>query len=100
MSILAIIISLSACVVVYDLQDTVSFVFLFNCVGASFLAISAPYTELGSGFVVPSATAKAGVEAMSRYVYSVQILRSNLGLHAYSTVSVIIVCDYWGEVYI
>ena len=35
--------------------------------GASFLAITTTYTQYGSGFVVPSASAKAGVEAMSRY---------------------------------
>ncbi|XP_070822351.1 2,4-dienoyl-CoA reductase [(3E)-enoyl-CoA-producing], mitochondrial [Chaetodon trifascialis] len=32
--------------------------------GASFLAISTVYAESGSGFVVPSASAKAGVEAL------------------------------------
>lgn len=34
--------------------------------GAVFLAIIAPYTTHGSGFVCPSASAKAGVEAMSK----------------------------------
>ena len=34
--------------------------------GASFLSISAIYAETGSGFVVPSAAAKSGVEAMSK----------------------------------
>ncbi|XP_076469946.1 2,4-dienoyl-CoA reductase [(3E)-enoyl-CoA-producing], mitochondrial-like [Babylonia areolata] len=34
--------------------------------GATFLAISADYATSGSGFVVPSACAKAGVEAMSK----------------------------------
>lgn len=33
-------------------------------VGASFLAITTIYAESGSGFVVPSASAKAGVEAL------------------------------------
>ncbi len=33
--------------------------------GAAFLAITATYTNHGSGFVCPSASAKAGVEAMS-----------------------------------
>lgn len=32
--------------------------------GASFLAITTIYAKSGSGFVVPSAAAKAGVEAM------------------------------------
>ncbi|KGL80760.1 hypothetical protein N309_01135, partial [Tinamus guttatus] len=34
--------------------------------GAAFLAITTIYTESGSGFVMPSACAKAGVEAMSK----------------------------------
>ncbi|NXW81704.1 DECR protein, partial [Alopecoenas beccarii] len=34
--------------------------------GASFLSITTIYAESGSGFVVPSASAKAGVEAMSK----------------------------------
>lgn len=34
--------------------------------GAVFLAILATYTTHGSGFVCPSASAKAGVEAMSK----------------------------------
>ena len=34
--------------------------------GATFLAITTPYTTHGSGFVCPSASAKAGVEAMSK----------------------------------
>lgn len=38
--------------------------------GASFLSITTTYTQYGSGFVVPSATAKAGVEAMTRLVMS------------------------------
>ncbi|XP_023933675.1 2,4-dienoyl-CoA reductase, mitochondrial isoform X2 [Lingula anatina] len=33
--------------------------------GAAFLAITATYTSSGSGYVVPSAAAKAGVEAMT-----------------------------------
>ena len=36
--------------------------------GAAFLAITTIYAESGSGFVVPSACAKAGVEAMCKYV--------------------------------
>lgn len=36
--------------------------------GASFLAIGTIYAESGSGFVVPSASAKAGVEAMYKCV--------------------------------
>lgn len=35
-----------------------------NQKGASFLAITTTYAESGSGFVVPSASAKAGVEAL------------------------------------
>uniref|UniRef100_A0AC11B0U7 2,4-dienoyl-CoA reductase 1 n=1 Tax=Ovis aries TaxID=9940 RepID=A0AC11B0U7_SHEEP len=34
--------------------------------GASFLAITTIYAETGSGFVVPSASAKAGVEALNK----------------------------------
>uniref|UniRef100_F7E5Y9 2,4-dienoyl-CoA reductase [(3E)-enoyl-CoA-producing], mitochondrial n=1 Tax=Ornithorhynchus anatinus TaxID=9258 RepID=F7E5Y9_ORNAN len=34
--------------------------------GAAFLAITTVYTETGSGFVAPSASAKAGVEALSK----------------------------------
>lgn len=34
--------------------------------GAAFLAITTIYAESGSGFVVPSASAKAGVEALSK----------------------------------
>ncbi|XP_078396845.1 2,4-dienoyl-CoA reductase [(3E)-enoyl-CoA-producing], mitochondrial [Cetorhinus maximus] len=34
--------------------------------GASFLSITTIYAETGSGFVMPSASAKAGVEAMSK----------------------------------
>lgn len=37
-------------------------------VGASFLAITTIYAESGSGFVVPSASAKAGVEALYKSV--------------------------------
>lgn len=36
--------------------------------GASFLAITTIYAETGSGFVVPSASAKAGVEALYKFV--------------------------------
>ena len=38
----------------------------FLCAGATFLAISADYATSGSGFVVPSACGKAGVEAMTK----------------------------------
>lgn len=34
--------------------------------GCSFLAISTTYTKHGSAFVVPSAAAKAGVEAITK----------------------------------
>ena len=37
-------------------------------VGCSFLSISTTYTKHGSGFVVPSAAAKAGVEAIAKSV--------------------------------
>lgn len=39
----------------------------FVCLsGANFLAITTIYAKSGSGFVVPSATAKGGVETMTR----------------------------------
>ncbi|OCT76969.1 2,4-dienoyl-CoA reductase [(3E)-enoyl-CoA-producing], mitochondrial [Xenopus laevis] len=38
--------------------------------GAAFLAITTVYAESGSGFVVPSASAKAGVEAMCKSLAS------------------------------
>jgi 2,4-dienoyl-CoA reductase [(3E)-enoyl-CoA-producing], mitochondrial len=38
--------------------------------GATFLAITTPYTTHGSGFVCPSASAKAGVEAMCKSLAS------------------------------
>ena len=47
---------------------------LFSCIhttgtiGASFLAITTTYTQFGSGYVVPSAAAKAGVENMTKLV--------------------------------
>ena len=37
--------------------------------GANFLAITTWYAEMGSGYVVPSACAKSGVEAMTKYFY-------------------------------
>lgn len=37
-------------------------------IGASFLAITTTYTAFGSGYVVPSAAAKAGVENMTKLV--------------------------------
>ena len=39
-------------------------------VGASFLAITTPYAQTGSGFVVPSAAAKSGVDAMVKSLAS------------------------------
>ena len=39
---------------------------LFCLSGANFLAITTIYAKSGSGFVVPSAAAKAGVETMTR----------------------------------
>lgn len=41
-------------------------VYLLRFAGAAFLAITTIYAESGSGFVTPSATAKAGVEAMCK----------------------------------
>ena len=40
-------------------------VYVLN-VGCSFLSISTTYAKHGSGFVVPSAAAKAGVEAITK----------------------------------
>ena len=37
------------------------------CLGANFLAITTWYAEMGSGYVVPSACAKSGVEALTKY---------------------------------
>ncbi len=51
--------------------------------GATFLAITTPYTTHGSGFVCPSASAKAGVEAMSKSLaaewgrYGMRVIHSN-----------------------
>ena len=42
--------------------------FVHIYVGCSFLSISTTYTKHGSGFVVPSAAAKAGVEAIAKSV--------------------------------
>lgn len=42
------------------------FLNVFALLGAAFLAITTIYAESGSGFVLPSASAKAGVEAMSK----------------------------------
>jgi 2,4-dienoyl-CoA reductase len=36
-------------------------------IGASFLSIITTYADTGSGFVLPSATAKAGIVAMTKY---------------------------------
>lgn len=38
----------------------------FHSAGAAFLAITTIYAESGSGFVVPSSSAKSGVEAMNK----------------------------------
>jgi len=40
--------------------------YFISSTGANFLAITTWYAEMGSGFVVPSACAKAGVEAMTK----------------------------------
>lgn len=39
---------------------------LCHILGANFLAITTIYAKSGSGYVVPSAAAKAGVETMTR----------------------------------
>lgn len=53
-------------------------------VGASFLAIGTIYAESGSGFVVPSASAKAAVEAMYKSVSDPNRCHSScLILHSY-----------------
>lgn len=42
-------------------------VVVFFCLqGAAFLSITTIYAESGSGFVTPSASAKAGVEALCK----------------------------------
>lgn len=43
--------------------------------GASFLTITTTYTYRGSAFVVPSATAKAGIENMVRSVWHLRFVR-------------------------
>ncbi|NXR97609.1 DECR protein, partial [Oxylabes madagascariensis] len=56
----------------FDLQGClvcvvwVVFKMFLHLLGAAFLAITTIYAESGSGFVMPSASAKAGVEAMSK----------------------------------
>ena len=45
-------------------------VVMITFLGASFLAITTPYAQTGSGFVVPSAAAKAGVDAMVKSLAS------------------------------
>ena len=47
-----------------NLQVIVCGLLLFS--GANFLAITTIYAKSGSGFVVPSAASKAGVETMTR----------------------------------
>ena len=48
----------------------------FVCVfvGCSFLSITTTYTKHGSGFVVPSAAAKAGVEAITKSVAVISVV--------------------------
>lgn len=41
--------------------------FQFDFPGAAFLSITTWYADLGSGYVVPSACAKSGVDAMTKY---------------------------------
>lgn len=45
-----------------------------NNSGASFLSIITTYAETGSGFVVPSACAKAGVVSMTRFIFKHTVL--------------------------
>ena len=40
--------------------------YFFICTGGVFLSITTTYTRSGSGFVSPSASAKAGVENLTR----------------------------------
>lgn len=47
------------------IKNLIYFIF-FYFPGANFLSISAIYATTGSGFVVPSAAAKAGVEAITK----------------------------------
>ena len=47
-----------------------SFALSFFFTGASFLAITTPYAQTGSGYVVPSAAAKSGVEALVKSLAS------------------------------
>ena len=81
--------------------------------GAVFLAITTPYTIHGSGFVCPSASAKAGVEAMSKslaaewgrygmrvswnvwYPYSTRNIFLNTFLK--STVQLLITWTFWNR---
>jgi len=49
-----------------DLSKKYSVLNLMSILGATFLSISAVYTQTGSGFVSPSASAKAGVEALTK----------------------------------
>ena len=43
----------------------------------NFLAITTVYAKTGSGFVVPSAAAKAGVETLTKYVQLILYIYSN-----------------------
>ena len=42
---------------------------LLAIVGCSFLSVTTSYTQCGSGYVMPSAAAKAGLEIMTRFVF-------------------------------
>lgn len=52
------------------MSDVVLMLFVVAGAAASFLAITTIYAESGSGFVTPSASAKAGVEALYKSVLS------------------------------
>ena len=45
-----------------------------------FLNVSTTYARTGSGYVVPSACAKAGVEAFTKYEYSINTLAISLSV--------------------
>lgn len=52
---------------VYEFIDDYGMAYIFFISGATFLSITTTYAEMGSGYVVPSACAKSGVEAMTKY---------------------------------
>ena len=54
--------------IIYVYNIYVYIYYMYSNVGCSFLSITTTYTKHGSGFVVPSAAAKAGVEAITKSV--------------------------------